>query len=102
MKIPKTPSGGLIVQSSPPLCNPMDCGPPGSFVHGTSQAGIPSGLPVRSLHQLAKVLELQLECSQLISFKKSYKFGLLVDKLCIKERMKLVILCLASLIALHL
>ena len=27
-------------QSYPSLCNPMDCGPPGSFVHGFLQARI--------------------------------------------------------------
>ena len=26
----------LVVQSLPTLCNPMDCSPPGSFVHGDS------------------------------------------------------------------
>ena len=28
----------LITQSCPTLCNPMDCSPPGSSVHGISQA----------------------------------------------------------------
>ena len=28
------------LQSGPTLCNPMDCSPPGSFVHGISQVGI--------------------------------------------------------------
>ena len=27
------------------LCDPMDCSPPGSSVHGILQARIPSGLP---------------------------------------------------------
>ena len=26
----------LVTQSCPPLCNPMDCSPPGSSVHGNS------------------------------------------------------------------
>ena len=30
----------LIVQSRPILCDPMDCSPPGSSVHGIFQAGI--------------------------------------------------------------
>ena len=30
----------LVAQSCPTLCNPMDCGPPGSSVHGTLQARI--------------------------------------------------------------
>ena len=29
---------GLFTQSSPTLCDPMDCGPPGSSVHGILQA----------------------------------------------------------------
>ena len=28
----------LVVKSCPTLCDPMDCGPPGSFVHGILQA----------------------------------------------------------------
>ena len=30
----------LVTQSCPTLFDPMDCGPPGSFVHGILQAGI--------------------------------------------------------------
>ena len=30
----------LAAQSSPSLCNPMDCSPPDSFVHGILQARI--------------------------------------------------------------
>ena len=30
--------GGLVSKSCPTLCDPMDCSPPGSSVHGTSQA----------------------------------------------------------------
>ena len=29
-----------VAQSCPTLCNPMDCGPPGSSVHGILQARI--------------------------------------------------------------
>ena len=31
---------GLVAQSCPTLCNPMDYNPPGSSVHGILQAGI--------------------------------------------------------------
>ena len=31
---------GLVTQSCPPLCDPMDCGPPGFSVHGIFQARI--------------------------------------------------------------
>ena len=30
----------LVAQLYPTLCDPMDCGPPGSSVHGILQAGI--------------------------------------------------------------
>ena len=30
----------LVAQLCPNLCNPMDCSPPGSTVHGILQAGI--------------------------------------------------------------
>ena len=30
----------LVIQSCPTLCDPMDCSPPGSSVHGISQARI--------------------------------------------------------------
>ena len=30
----------LVAKSCPPLCDPMDCSPPGSSVHGISQARI--------------------------------------------------------------
>ena len=33
-----------VAQSCPTLCNPMDCSPPGSFVHGISRQEYWSGL----------------------------------------------------------
>ena len=30
----------LVTQSCPTLCNPMDCSPPGSSVHGISQGRV--------------------------------------------------------------
>ena len=38
----------LITQSCLTLCDPMDCNPPGSFVHGHLQARNWSGLPFPS------------------------------------------------------
>ena len=35
----------LSYQSCPALCNPMDCSPPGSSVHGILQEEYWSGLP---------------------------------------------------------
>ena len=38
----------LVAQSCPTLCNPMDCSPPGSSVHGILQARYWSWLPFPS------------------------------------------------------
>ena len=38
----------LVAQSCPALCDPMDCSPPGSSVHGIFQARILSGQPFPS------------------------------------------------------
>ena len=35
-----TSGGGLLAKLSPTLATPMDSSPPGSSVHGISQAGI--------------------------------------------------------------
>ena len=35
----------LVTQSCLTLCDPMDCGPPGSSVHGNLQARIPEQVP---------------------------------------------------------
>ena len=37
-----------VAQSCPILCDPMDCSPPGSSVHGIFQAGIPEGVVISS------------------------------------------------------
>ena len=49
----------LVVQSCPTLCDPMDCSPPGSSVHGTFQARILEWFAISSsnilmLHDAAK------------------------------------------------
>ena len=38
----------LVTKSCLTLCDPMDCSPPGSFVHGILQAEYRSGLPFPS------------------------------------------------------
>ena len=38
----------LVAQSCPNLCDPMDCSPPGSSVHGVLQARIPEWVAVPS------------------------------------------------------
>ena len=40
--------GVLVIQSCPTLCDPMDCSPPGSSVHGILQARILEWLPFPS------------------------------------------------------
>ena len=42
----------LATQSCPALCNPMDCSPPSSSVHGILQARVLEGLPFPSPHDL--------------------------------------------------
>ena len=41
-----------VAQSCPTLCNPMDCSPPGSSVHGIFQQEYWSGLPFPSPGEL--------------------------------------------------
>ena len=36
----------LVAQSCPTLCNPMDCSPPGSSIHGIFQARIPGCIAI--------------------------------------------------------
>ena len=36
----------LVIQPCPPLCDPIDCGPPSSSVHGISRQEYWSGLPL--------------------------------------------------------
>ena len=38
----------LCIQSQPALCNPVDCSPPGSSIHGVSQARILEGVAISS------------------------------------------------------
>ena len=42
----------LVAQSCLTLCNPMDCSPPGSLVHGIPRQEYWSGLPFPSLHNM--------------------------------------------------
>ena len=39
----------VVAQSCPPLCNPVDCSPPGSSVHGIPRQEYWSGLPCAPL-----------------------------------------------------
>ena len=45
-------SGGLVTKSCLTLSNPMDCSPPGSSVHGISQARIVEWVAVTSPRDL--------------------------------------------------
>jgi len=42
----------LVAQSCLTLCNPMDCSPPGSLVHGIPRQEYWSGLPFPYLHNM--------------------------------------------------
>ena len=46
------------LQLCPALCDPMDCSPPGSSVHGTLQAGILEWVAISSSRGNAKSLQL--------------------------------------------
>ena len=45
---PKDVRAGSVTQSCPTLCNPVDCSPPGSFVHGISQVRILEWIAISS------------------------------------------------------
>ena len=38
--------GGLVAKLCPTHCDPMNCSPPGSSVHGISQARIPGWVAI--------------------------------------------------------
>ena len=42
----------LFTQSCPTLCDPLDCSPPGSSVHGIFQARIPDWVAIAFSHDL--------------------------------------------------
>ena len=44
----------LVAQSCPTLCNPMDCSPPGSSVHGILQARILEWVAISFSRELYK------------------------------------------------
>ena len=48
----------LVAQSCPALCNPMDCSPPGFFVHGILQARILEWVAVWDRLVNVKLLEI--------------------------------------------
>ena len=48
MMISNLKSESKIAQSCPILCDPMDCSPPGSSIHGIFQVRVWSGLPFPS------------------------------------------------------
>ena len=81
----------LVAQSCMTLCNPIDCGPPGSFVHGIFQARIlewvtisfyrdlpNQGLSTSSLHWQADSLPLHSLGSPITIY--SYILNRQIDK----------------------
>ena len=53
---------GEVAQLCPTLCDPMDCSPPGSSVHGIFQARILSGLPFPSPHHPEDPVQTPWQC----------------------------------------
>ena len=49
LKCMKVKSEREVAQSCPTLCDPMDCSPPGSSVHGIFQARVLEWVPLPSL-----------------------------------------------------
>ena len=43
--------GGLVAQSCPTLCDPVDCSLPGSSVHGISQARVLEWAAILSINR---------------------------------------------------
>ena len=48
IRVQLKPMGSVCAQSCPTLCNPLDCSPPGSSVHGVSQARIQEWVAISS------------------------------------------------------
>ena len=54
----------LVTQSCPTLCNPTDCGPPSSSIHGILQARLLDGLPFPSPGELSDSgIKTHMSCS---------------------------------------
>ena len=51
----KVKSESEVAQSCLTLCDPMNCSPPGSSVHGIFQARVWSGVPLPSLENSMEV-----------------------------------------------
>ena len=54
----------LVSESCPTLCDPMDCSPPGSSVHGILQAGIMEWVAIPSSKYLSNP-EIEPRCPTL-------------------------------------
>ena len=59
----KVKSESEVAQSCLTLCDPMDCSPPGSSVHGFSRQEYWSGVPLPSGHERGLNNEIQFEAS---------------------------------------
>ena len=60
----------LATQSCPTICNPLDCSPPGSSVHGILQeywSGLPFSSPGDLAHPGIKPRSLALQADSLLS-----------------------------------
>ena len=64
----KVKSESEVTQLCPTPSEPMDCSPPGSYVHGIFHQEYWSGLPLPSLEVQAKLCLLYYKLSQLYIF----------------------------------
>ena len=55
-----------VAQSCPSLCNPMDCSPPGSFVHGILQARILEWVAMPSSRESSQPRDQTQHCWQIL------------------------------------
>ena len=70
----------LVAQSYPTLCDPMDCSPPGSSVHGILQARILEWVAISYFSSLAVLM--RITCTEQVHNKKAENSYLSVFSKC--------------------
>ena len=68
-----------VTQSCLPLCNPMDCGSPGSSVHGIFKASILECVVISSSRDKANIPDTKIRQSSHPPKKKNYRLISLVN-----------------------
>ena len=54
------------LQSRPTLCNPMDCSPPGSFVHDSPAKNTGAGCQALRIHLLLIIMSTKISCVRML------------------------------------